>query len=248
MAIQKSHLCFSIQNNSLTSAPEQLRQASKSTLENITINQKPFTKTSIIYSGFHLNSAKHLNLTTNTIELDFMLWFKTTNPNINLANIHFNNATVQPNITATKKTFANQRYYQRLHITGTFNINSFATHAAFGSHYIGIDFRHKTNDQSQVIFVSDNIKQSKDITTAMNNISNWKPKKIIMIPGVTQEPTFGDPENRNKQITTFSSLNIISEISKEQLNIRRILNPTQQNHCKTCYFHFYLFYFYYRKK
>ena len=100
---EKAIFVGTIQNNSLTSAPEQLRQASKSTLENITINQKPFTKTSIIYSGFHLNSAKHLNLTTNTIELDFMLWFKTTNPNINLANIHFNNATVQPSITATKK-------------------------------------------------------------------------------------------------------------------------------------------------
>ena len=70
----------------------------------------------------------------------------------------------------------------------------------------------------------------------MNNISNWKPKKIIMIPGVTQEPTFGDPENRNKQITTFSSLNIISEISKEQLNIRRILNPTQQTIAKLAIF------------
>ena len=136
----------------------------------------------------------------------------------------------QPTITHSEKTSANGMYYQRLNVKGTFKINDFSTKPMFGSHYIGVEFRHATDQQSTLVYVSDHVGNPPDIASALSSLKHWLPSQIKIIPGVFQAPIFGELSNQKATVKTFSTLSIISELSKQQINVRRIIDPTQKKY------------------
>ena len=226
-----------IKNNQLISAPIQLRQSTKR--RPIMINGKSFETTHIVYTGIHFNSIKRLSVDSGTVDLDFIMWFKTKGKGILPSDIKFKNVESEPLVSRLEKQAYDDYYYEKVNVSGTFKISAFDEQPEFGAQFIGIEFQHNSLDQTKVVYVvdqendqseksiEDQIIANIDLENAMSSIKEWVPKSVYFMSDITSVSRHGRSEFDDQKEHIFSKMSIMLEVSKNKLSIRRVLKPNE---------------------
>jgi potassium-dependent mechanosensitive channel len=119
------------------------------------VNDRFMYKTNVVYAGVNIDKITGFDPATGTADLSLNLWFRWRGefaPN----DIVFTNA-VQP-IKLDKperQTQVGDMIYHAYRVSGKFYINYSNVERAYGSHIVGVSFRHRTMARNNLMYVSD---------------------------------------------------------------------------------------------
>ena len=119
------------------------------------VNDRFMYKTDVIYTGVQLHEIRDLSPEKNEATLTLTVWFRYRGA-FNPADVVFANA-VKP--IDLGKPYREERgevtTYVAYKIDGRFALDFFDQRPAYGSHAVGISFRHRTQNRNNVMFVTD---------------------------------------------------------------------------------------------
>lgn len=119
------------------------------------VNDRFMYKTDVIYTGVQLHEIRDLNPDANEATLNLTVWFRYRGA-FNPADVVFTNA-VKP--VDLGKPYREERgevtTYVAYRIEGRFALNFSDQRPPYGSHSVGVSFRHRTQNRNTVMFVTD---------------------------------------------------------------------------------------------
>ncbi len=193
-------------------------------------------KINVVYTGIKINEISALDTKTFTYDLDFFLWFRYQG-DINVHDIEFLNA-VDPILLekpAYQKIKGNLSY-RLYHVKGKFRADFLPNLHVFGQHILGVSFRPRAMDRTNLILVkdilgmraaSDNLllekmKKDRDI---LSSSYGWKINEVWFFQDIAEEDLLGDPEHFNVRGGTlkYSRFNVGIRIVEDKLSLRRSL-------------------------
>lgn len=123
----------------------------------ITINSKYLYKTDIIFTGIDFIDISDLDLKTSSYVMDFYLWFRYRG-NLDVSNIEFINQVEpielpEPFKKSVEDGVTYEAYRIEAKFLGAFDFSSYP----FDSQKLTIQFRHKTANRDQAIYIRDDM-------------------------------------------------------------------------------------------
>ena len=119
------------------------------------VNDRFMYKTDVIYTGVHLHEIRDLSPDRNEATLNFTVWFRYRGA-FNPADVVFTNA-VKP--IDLGKPYREERgevtTYVAYKVEGRFALDFSDQRPPYGSHAVGVSFRHRTQNRNNVMFVTD---------------------------------------------------------------------------------------------
>ncbi|MCW2241057.1 ABC transporter substrate-binding protein [Azospirillum canadense] len=119
------------------------------------VNDRFMYKTDVIYTGVQLHEIRDLNPDKNEATLNATVWFRFRGA-FNPADVVFTNA-VKP--IELGKPYREERgevtTYVAYKVEGRFALNFSDQRPPYGSHAVGVSFRHRTQNRNNVMFVTD---------------------------------------------------------------------------------------------
>lgn len=119
------------------------------------VNDRFMYKTNVVPSGIRITKVTNLKTDINTVDLEFMLWFRwrgTLAPN----DIVFENA-VQPIVLGNPERSGDdgEQHYRAWRVRGTFFLNYANVSRQYGSELVDVTFRHRILAQNNLMYVAD---------------------------------------------------------------------------------------------
>ncbi len=151
--------------NRLISAPIQLQPISKGAISNfiealrggrvLYVNDKFMYKTNVVYSGIKINDISNINMQEESAVIDFEIWFRYKG-NFAPEHIMFLNAIDEIKLDkAVEKVERDDIKYERYKIKHKFKLNFSETAREYGTHTVGISFKHKHLNYNNLLYVTD---------------------------------------------------------------------------------------------
>ncbi len=119
------------------------------------VNDRFMYKTNVVYTGIKLEKIAGLDISSNTVALNFQIWFRWRGP-IEPQDLVFTNAA-EP-ITLGKpehEAKIGDMFYQSYRAKGKFYLNYSSVERAYGTQIIGVAFHHRTLARNNLMYVSD---------------------------------------------------------------------------------------------
>lgn len=118
------------------------------------VNNRFMYKTNVVYTGINLVDVLEINWDNNTAVVDFYIWFR-YNGKFDPADIEFLNAESPVELGDPIKWEDNS--HKLFRVTDTFNLDFSSAKRPYGSHILGISFRHKSLNKNNVVYVVDEL-------------------------------------------------------------------------------------------
>lgn len=119
------------------------------------VNDRFMYKTNVVYTGVRIEKVTALDVTTNTSDIDFTIWFRWRGA-FEPQDLIFINAAAPIKIDQPEREGKNgDMLYRSYRLTGRFFLNYSKVERAYGSQLLGISFRHKSLSRNNLMYVSD---------------------------------------------------------------------------------------------
>lgn len=119
------------------------------------VNDRFMYRTNVVATGIEINKISNMSLETNTVELEFMLWFRWRG-DLAAQDVVFQNA-VQPVMLGEPERSIDQgdHRYRAWRVRGRFFLNSATAPPPFGKQLVSITFRHRVLARNNLMYVAD---------------------------------------------------------------------------------------------
>jgi len=226
----------------------EMARTNKST-DIITVDGIPMRRMHVVYTGMDVNEISDIQLLKKACTITANIWFR-FQESIPLEDIIFLNALSPISLNSPIVTLVeNQITYQEYAISGTFLMDTFPASYVFNSHLVGIQFRHRTLSQDQLLFVPDlsnqkaipdlydgtyqlieTIDQQSELSTIRVN-SNWTIPIKRSCQDRIEKSILGNPHylNSDKNEIQFSRFTTWVQMTKNVFSIRGIF-PLNQSY------------------
>ncbi|MFZ4503193.1 MAG: ABC transporter substrate-binding protein [Methylovulum sp.] len=194
-------------------------------------------KTNVIYTGIELHDVSKLDLTKNTAELDFSIWFRYRG-NFDPADLMFINAGTELNLDKPVLSYQKDGVmFKRYRIKHDFNIDFSTEKFRHGSHVAGLSFRHKNFNKNNVIYVIDDLGMALNSNTSLKDkvnadhilqsLPDWKILAAQFYQSITVIPTFGEPMYVGYGAIgpDFSKIDYEVLLAEDRFNLNDYVNP-----------------------
>ena len=119
------------------------------------VNDRFMYKTNVVYVGLQLTEVSDLDLEKETAQLKFSVWFRYRG-NFEPQDVTFTNATDPVVMEKPADEMAEGDMTYRLYqVSGKFNLNFSGATRSYGSHIVGVAFRHKSLNRNNLLYVVD---------------------------------------------------------------------------------------------
>jgi len=175
----------------------------------VSIGDKHFYKTDVIYTGVQFNEISDFDPNTITYTLDFYLWF-IAKAHINLQDIEFLNAVkpIQLSTPIIHESISGKTYHL-YKVNGRFkeSVRPSKHQVLFtNKHALGVSFRHRKLNRNNLIYVTDSwgmdLTNKNDLEEFQNQqrfnflIKDWAIKNIRFFQSIFKVKTLGRPKYR----------------------------------------------------
>ncbi len=203
------------------------------------VNNTFMYKTDVIYTGIELKRINSIDFDKEIAELDFNIWFRYKG-NFNPADIVFSNLVADQKISLKKPLLSDEKkgYFFRLyHIKAKFKLNFQSFKRVYGSHLIGLDFKHRVLNKNNIIYVADvlgmnfskklRLKEKLEKNTLLLPSLGWGIQDAWLSQGIKRESSLGDPSyvGYNVMPALFSNINYSILLKETKVNIHNLI-PT----------------------
>ncbi|MBF0358494.1 MAG: mechanosensitive ion channel [Magnetococcales bacterium] len=199
------------------------------------VNDRFMYKTNVVYSGVTLKEVSNINLETNTVDLEFSIWFRYQGV-FDPADLQIINAVgdveLGKPVESTTKKDLNFKLYK---VKGTFRLNFSDAIRPYGSHVLGLSFRHKNLSRNNIILVvdilgirlgsgvplSETIQESRVLDPSLG----WDVDKAWYSSETTIESSLGRPQyvGFGTEDPAFSRIDFGVMISSDSFSLRDIV-------------------------
>ena len=119
------------------------------------VNDRFMFKTNVVYTGVRLNEVSDLDLQKETATLDMSIWFRYRG-NFKPQELDITNAIEPVKFdTPEESKSGDELQYRRYRIKQKFKLNFTTAKRAYGQHIVGINFRHRQLNRSNLLYVVD---------------------------------------------------------------------------------------------
>ena len=225
-------------NNSLISALMQLQTVSNTQdIKNlqdviakgdiISIDEKYFHKTNIVYTGIEVNSFNNIDPKNLTYSTDFYLWFRFSGT-IHPENINFLNAVVPIQLSTPEIEKVENGYIYRLYrVKGKFRMNFLPGPYLFNQYQLSLSFHHNASTNNHLLYIKDVVgMQLKTALSRMkqahvlSNADDWTLEKLLFFRDTEQKSALGNPSYLSTGESNYSRFNMEITIKGKQFNLR----------------------------
>jgi branched-chain amino acid transport system substrate-binding protein len=200
----------------------------------IKIDQNYMYKTTVVYTGVELKKISNFDWGNLTYDLEFLIWFRYANPDIDPANIEFLNALEPLRLGEPLKDYQKDDMYYKLYkVKGRFQGDLKNTYSSLRSKRISLSFRHHEASHKELAYISDVLgmgtnddeELAKRQSDALSSGSGWSLASLRFYQDVTYRSTLGSPSNLNLQQGKihFSRFNLDIELGKIEFSFRGLL-------------------------
>lgn len=139
-----------IQQGAVSNYIEELRQGRV-----LYVNDRFMYKTNVVYVGLQVKEVGELDLAKETATLDLAIWFRYRG-DFKPQDLTFLNATDPVTLgEPTDEGVAGDMAYRLYRVKGKFNMNFSGAPRSYGSHIVGVTFRHRTLNRNNLLYVVD---------------------------------------------------------------------------------------------
>ena len=120
------------------------------------VNDRFMFKSNVVYAGMTVNDISDVDTYGESANIDFTVWFRFKGA-FDPKDLVFDNALEQVKFAEPEESngASAEVKYRKYRTKAKFKLNFTDERRAYGQHIAGIQFRHKTLNQSNMIFVSD---------------------------------------------------------------------------------------------
>jgi len=119
------------------------------------VNDRFMYKTNVVPSGIRITKVTNLKPDTNTVDLEFVLWFR-WHGDVKPNEILFDNAMVPITLGAPERSIDDEdQHYRAWRVRGTFFLNYADVPRQYNSQLVDVTFRHRTLAQNNLMYVAD---------------------------------------------------------------------------------------------
>ncbi|MEI8395556.1 MAG: ABC transporter substrate-binding protein [Rhodospirillaceae bacterium] len=119
------------------------------------VNDRFMYKTNVVYAGLKLDKISGLDLSANTVSLDFVIWFRWRGA-VEPQDIIFTNAAEPIKLDKLEREVkAGDMIWRSYRARGKFFLNYSSVDRVYGTQIIGITFHHRTLSRNNLMYVSD---------------------------------------------------------------------------------------------
>jgi len=188
-------------------------------------------KTNVVYTGIMINEINKIDFKSKNCELTFNIWFRYRG-DININDVVFVNSIDNVVMKLIDSDEAkNGLNYRLFNVKGNFKIDFLEKDYPLDQHELGFCFRHKTLDQSKLIFVKDlagtqlleNITNKEKHYSGKNLPENWNITNKIVFRNIVLEKPMERLKYLNligQEPVKFSKFNYIICLEKKPQSIR----------------------------
>ncbi|MBF0383645.1 MAG: ABC transporter substrate-binding protein, partial [Magnetococcales bacterium] len=191
-----------------------------------------YYRTRMVYTGIRFNSISELDLVNSTAKVNFDLWFRFAGKE-NITDIGFINSIGKTTLPKPVQSYNLKGIqYRHYRIEEKFKLDFGSRNPKFGSHQVGISFKHQFFNHNLLTFVTD--LQGVGATTGpimvqsliqdqvLPDESGWHISDVAFISQPMGQDTLGNPYHLGgEEGYTQSLFNAIVEISPNELTVRR---------------------------
>jgi len=195
-------------------------------------------KTSVIHTGIDIKEIKQLDVNNLIFKMDFELWFRYHQGELDIGDIEFLNAAKPIQLRSPiVEEILNQTVYRRYKVTGLFNMD-FLPNNEFGQHILGVTFRHKKLTRGELIYVKDVLGMSelkKDNIQENNRILSpiygWTIADIQFFQNISKKKTKGSLKyiNHKEKTVEHSRFTARVAIRSSEFSLRRSIPSVYVN-------------------
>ena len=137
------------------------------------VNDRFMYKTNVVYTGLNIEKIANFDPNAGTVEIAFNLWFRWRG-DLAPQDVVFTNAVAPIRLEKPdREQQAGDMLYRSYRVKGTFYTNYSHVERAYGSHVVGVAFRHRTLAHNNLMYVSDvlgmNLNTAGALTSAVAN-------------------------------------------------------------------------------
>ncbi|WP_448203753.1 ABC transporter substrate-binding protein [Azospirillum sp. sgz302134] len=119
------------------------------------VNDRFMYKTNVVYTGVNLEKISNFDPNAGTVDIAFNLWFRWRG-DLTPQDVVFNNAVTPIRLEKPEREVqAGDMLYRSYRLKGTFYTNYSQAERVYGTHVVGVAFRHRTLAQNNLMYVSD---------------------------------------------------------------------------------------------
>ncbi|OAN47422.1 ABC transporter substrate-binding protein [Magnetospirillum moscoviense] len=166
------------------------------------VNDRFMYKTNVVYVGLQVTEVSELDLEKETAQVKFSVWFRYRG-NFEPQDVIFTNATEPVKLEApAEEANTGDLTYRLYEVKGKFNLNFSGAPRSYGSHIVGVAFRHKGLNRNNLQYVVDvlgmpsgeglkqRLIQDKVIAPGLG----WEVDRAWVSQEVAQEDALGSPK------------------------------------------------------
>jgi potassium efflux system protein len=166
------------------------------------VNDRFMYKTNVVYVGMQLTEVSELNLEKETAQLKFSVWFRYRG-NFDPQDVLFTNATEPVKMeNPVDEANTGDMIYRLYEVKGHFNLNFSGAPRSYGSHIVGITFRHRTLNRNNLLYVVDvlgmpsgeGLKQRMVKDKVVGSGLGWEVDRAWVSQEVAEEDALGSPK------------------------------------------------------
>jgi branched-chain amino acid transport system substrate-binding protein len=119
------------------------------------VNDRFMYRTNVVSTGIEINKVSGLSVEANTVELEFMLWFRWRGA-LAAQDVVFENAVGPISLGEPERTIdEGEHHYRAWRVRGRFFLNSSTAPRPFGKQLVSVAFRHRTLARNNLMYVAD---------------------------------------------------------------------------------------------
>lgn len=220
-----------IQPGAVSNYIEELRQGRV-----LYVNDRFMYKTNVVYVGLQVKEIGALDLEKETAELDLAVWFRYRG-DFKPQDLDFANAADEITLgEPADEGVVGDMSYRLYRFKGKFNMNFSGARRFYGSHIVGVSFRHKSLNRNNLLYVvdvlgmpsgqalKDRLVKDKVIPAGLG----WEAERAWVSQEVAEEDALGDPKyvGHGAISPDFSKIDLGIVIKKSTLSARDVI-PTE---------------------
>ncbi|MBT8419373.1 MAG: mechanosensitive ion channel, partial [Gammaproteobacteria bacterium] len=200
----------------VVSAPTQLRPLTQRGSTNyiaelkkgrmLYVNDRFMFKTNVVYTGIELHRVDDVNSVDNSVQLDFSIWFRYRGRKFSPADVTFLNAS-EPIVFSEPERSEKEgdMTFELYRIKERFRMDFSNTAAPYGSHIVGLAFRHKNLNRNNLLYVMDvlgmrlasgdgTLRDRIESSQALDSVPEWVMERAWLAQEVIRSTRQGRPE------------------------------------------------------
>jgi ABC-type branched-subunit amino acid transport system substrate-binding protein/small-conductance mechanosensitive channel len=149
------------------------------------VNDRFMYKTNVVYAGLKVEKIAGLDLTANTVTLDFVMWFRWRG-GVEPQDVVFVNAAEPIHLDRPEREAqVGDMTYRAYRAHGKFFLNYSSVERAYGSQIAGISFHHRTLNRNNLMYVSDVL--GMDLNTGSTLADQLLRSSLVFAPSSSAE-------------------------------------------------------------